>query len=120
MLTADHDLDQGPALDRTTQLTRGLHWLLAAHGDAYAALLRGHQHDPAAAAAAVRAPGPVWRSRTGHWVVASHAAAAAALAHPDLVPAALGGELPPVDAAARAAVLAAATGEVGEAKVVDV
>ncbi|WP_143218804.1 cytochrome P450 family protein [Actinokineospora bangkokensis] len=106
-----HDLDHGPALDRTTQLTRGLHWLLAAQGDALAAVLRGHQHDPAAAAAALRAPGPVWRSRTGHWVVAARAAAATALDHPGLAQPPLAGALSTVDVAARDAVLSGAPAE---------
>ncbi|MGP4020955.1 cytochrome P450 [Saccharopolyspora sp. 5N708] len=63
------------------QLTRGLHWLLAAQGDPYAALLRGYDRIPAAA---LREPGVVWRSRTGAWVTAHHRTAALALAHPDL------------------------------------
>jgi len=84
VLLANHELDPGPGLDRRLQLTRGLHWLFAAQGDSFASLLRGYDLDPAAADEA-RAPGPVWQSRTGAWVVAHHHAALAALAHPDLV-----------------------------------
>ncbi|MGQ0840975.1 hypothetical protein [Actinokineospora sp.] len=81
MLLTDHE----PGLARRVQLTRGLHWLYAAQGDPYAALLRGYDLDPAAVDA-LREPGALWRSRTGDWVAAGYAAAAAALACPDLEP----------------------------------
>lgn len=76
---------------RRLQLTQGLHWLLAAQGDPFAALLRGFDDDLTAIHGHLRAAGPLWRSRTGAWVIAHHDVAEEALGEPGLTP------LSPVD-----------------------
>jgi P450-derived glycosyltransferase activator len=57
---------------RRMQLARGLQWLRAAGGDPFAALLRDHDEDQAVLYANFLGRGPIWRSPTGTWVVASH------------------------------------------------
>ncbi|MEU7076092.1 P450-derived glycosyltransferase activator [Streptomyces narbonensis] len=59
--------------------TRGIHWIHAANGDPYAAVLRGQADDPYPAYERVRARGVLSFSPTGSWVTADHAVAASVL-----------------------------------------
>ncbi|MEU3693830.1 cytochrome P450 family protein [Streptomyces narbonensis] len=59
--------------------TRGIHWIHAANGDPYAAVLRGQADDPYPAYERVRARGALSFSPTGSWVTADHALAASIL-----------------------------------------
>ncbi|MGW7417927.1 cytochrome P450 [Streptomyces sp. NPDC054863] len=66
---------------RRLQLVQGIHWLYAAGGDPYAALLRGVPGTPPSQEyARIAAGGPVWRSRLGTWVSGQYASAAELLA----------------------------------------
>lgn len=116
MLLAEIGLEDGPVprLHRRHQLTQGIHWLLAAQGDPFAALLRGFDEDVSEIDARLRERGPAWRSRTGAWVVARHPLAAQLLARIDLTgrtptghgaPAGRGAEWRPAAVSACAAVL---------------
>jgi hypothetical protein len=69
-------------LRRRMQLVQGLQWLRAAHGDSFAALLRGHEEHFDALNARLRLGGRIRRSDTGTWVVARYRTAAAILANP--------------------------------------
>lgn len=75
------DTDRG--LGRSTQLRQALTWLAAAHGDAYAGLLRGLDEDPCPYWSALAAE-PLSRSSTGDWVTARHEVTRAVLAEPAL------------------------------------
>ncbi|MFE5714338.1 P450-derived glycosyltransferase activator [Streptomyces sp. NPDC056501] len=63
--------------------TRGIHWIHAANGDPYAAVLRGQSDDPYPEYERLRARGPLSFSPTGSWVVSGHALAASVLSSPD-------------------------------------
>ncbi|RSS55206.1 P450-derived glycosyltransferase activator [Streptomyces sp. WAC01280] len=63
--------------------TRGIHWIHAANGDPYAAVLRGQSDDPYPEYERLRARGPLSFSPTGSWVVSGHALAAGVLSSPD-------------------------------------
>lgn len=63
--------------------TRGIHWIHAANGDPYAAVLRGQADDPYPAYERVRARGALSFSPTGSWVTADHALAASILCSPE-------------------------------------
>ncbi|MEU8891659.1 hypothetical protein [Streptomyces sp. NPDC048442] len=72
---------------RRLQLVQGIHWLYAAGGDPYAALLRGVPGtSPSQEYARIRARGPVWRSRLGTWVSGQYASAVELLALADAHP----------------------------------
>jgi hypothetical protein len=70
-------------LGRRLQLQQGLIWLAAARGDAYAALLRGLDTNPADHWRAL-SQAPLDRSATGDWVTARHDVVRAAQAEPTL------------------------------------
>nr|AHA82001.1 Arm32 [uncultured bacterium] len=76
----DMTLDVGQ--QRRLQLVQGLQWLRAAHGDPFAALLRGHDEDVDALNARLLLGEGIRRSETGTWVVARYRTAAAMLADP--------------------------------------
>jgi hypothetical protein len=87
VLLVEFGLEDGPEqrLHRRLQLAQGIHWLLAAQGDPFAALLRGFDDEVTEIDVRLRERGSVWYSRTGAWVVVDHSPAVHALARTDLV-----------------------------------
>ena len=66
-------------LGRALLTERSLRWLYGHRGDPYARLLRDEEDDRSELIKQLRRRGPIYRSRTGAWVVGSHRLAAEVL-----------------------------------------
>ncbi|MEV1156040.1 P450-derived glycosyltransferase activator [Micromonospora chokoriensis] len=66
-------------LGRALLTERSLQWLYGHRGDPYARLLRDEEDDRSELIEQLRRRGPIYRSRTGAWVVGSHRLAAEVL-----------------------------------------